>query len=50
VIEGQASADGTGAMCFQPKGRMALMIYRWEVPVASTPVAPPDSNSDSGGN
>ena len=33
VIRGAASADGTDAMCFQPKGALALRLYRIEVPV-----------------
>ena len=32
VIRGKASADGTDALCFEPKGWLALKIYRWEVP------------------
>jgi hypothetical protein len=32
VIRGQASADGTDALCFEPKGALALRIYHWEVP------------------
>ena len=33
VIRGVASADGTAAQCFQPKGWLALKIYHIEVPV-----------------
>ena len=34
VIRGQTSPDGTSdAKCFQPKGALALRIYRMEVPV-----------------
>jgi hypothetical protein len=33
VIRGTASPDGTDAMCFQPKGALALRIYHIEVPV-----------------
>jgi hypothetical protein len=32
VIQGRPSADGTDALCFEPKGWLALKIYRWEVP------------------
>ena len=32
VIRGERSADGSDAMCFEPKGWLALKIYRWEVP------------------
>ena len=32
VIRGQHSAGGTDALCFEPKGWLALKIYRWEVP------------------
>jgi hypothetical protein len=33
VIRGQTSLDGSDAKCFQPKGALALRIYRIEVPV-----------------
>jgi hypothetical protein len=33
VIEGRPSQLGTDAKCFEPKGRIALQLYRWEVPV-----------------
>ena len=33
VIRGTPSTDGTAAMCFQPKGALALRLYRIEVPV-----------------
>ncbi len=33
VIKGQPSATGTDAVCFEPKGWLALKIYRIEVPV-----------------
>jgi hypothetical protein len=32
VIRGKASASGTDALCFEPKGALALRIYHWEVP------------------
>ncbi len=32
VIQGKPSADGTAALCFEPKGWLALKIYRFEVP------------------
>jgi hypothetical protein len=32
VIQGRPSADGTAALCFEPKGWLALKIYRIEVP------------------
>jgi hypothetical protein len=33
VIRGEASALGTDAQCFEPKGALALKIYRIQVPV-----------------
>ena len=33
VIQGTASSDGTDALCFQPKGALALRLYHIEVPV-----------------
>lgn len=33
VIRGAASADGSDAKCFEPKGALALRLYRFEVPV-----------------
>jgi hypothetical protein len=30
VIQGRES--NTAALCFQPRGRLALLIYRWQVP------------------
>jgi hypothetical protein len=32
VIKGQSLADGTDALCFEPKNWFALKIYRIEVP------------------
>jgi len=32
VVKGQPLADGTDALCFEPKGWLALKIYRIEVP------------------
>lgn len=32
VIKGQPLADGTDALCFEPKNWLALKIYRIEVP------------------
>jgi hypothetical protein len=46
VIQGQASADGTDAMCFEPRDWWALRLYRWEVPVQSTPVPASDSSGN----
>lgn len=43
VIRGQASADGSDAMCFEPKGWLALKIYRWEVPNRGLVQKPDDS-------
>lgn len=36
IIQGVPSQTGKDAMCFEPKGRIALQLYRWEVPVVST--------------
>jgi hypothetical protein len=43
VIRGAASADGTDALCFEPKGWLALKIYRWEVPDRGLVQKPADS-------
>src|SRR5215469_10431641 len=32
VVQGRMSPEGTGAECFEPKGWLALKIYRIEVP------------------
>ena len=32
VIRGQSQADGTDALCFEPKNWLALKLYRIEVP------------------
>jgi hypothetical protein len=32
VVQGRTSATGSGAECFEPKGWVALKIYRIEVP------------------
>jgi hypothetical protein len=40
IIEGKPSETGTDAMCFQPKGKIALQLYRWEVPVKHAAVTP----------
>lgn len=32
VVKGQSLADGTDALCFEPKNWLALKIYRLEVP------------------
>jgi hypothetical protein len=32
VVKGQSLADGTDALCFEPKGWLALKLYRIEVP------------------
>ena len=33
IIQGKPSETGTDALCFEPKGKIALQLYRWEVPV-----------------
>jgi hypothetical protein len=43
VIRGEPSSDGTAAMCFEPKGWLALKIYRWEVPNRGLIQKPDDS-------
>ena len=37
IVRGQPSADGTDALCFEPKGWLALKIYHFEVPVKDAP-------------
>ena len=32
VVKGRSLADGTDALCFEPKGWLALKLYRIEVP------------------
>jgi hypothetical protein len=32
VIQGTPSATDTDALCFEPRGRLALWLYRWQVP------------------
>ena len=32
VVKGQSRTDGTDALCFEPKGWLALKLYRIEVP------------------
>jgi hypothetical protein len=32
IIRGSPSATGTDALCFEPKGWLALQIYHWQVP------------------
>lgn len=41
LVRGQHLADGTDALCFEPKGWLALKLYRIEVPAKS---APPQSS------
>ena len=33
VVKGQSLADGTDALCFEPKSWLALKIYRIEIPL-----------------
>jgi hypothetical protein len=33
VVKGRPSATGAGALCFEPKGWLALRVYRIEVPL-----------------
>jgi hypothetical protein len=37
VVRGTPSSDGTDALCFEPKGWLALKIFHFEVPVKTTP-------------
>ena len=37
LVRGQHLADGTDALCFEPKGWLALKLYRIEVPARSAP-------------
>jgi hypothetical protein len=32
LVRGRPAADGTDALCFEPKGWLALKLYRIEVP------------------
>jgi len=45
VIQGKPSELGTDAQCFEPKGKLALQIYHWEVPVKSVPATPADQSN-----
>ena len=44
VIQGKPSALGTDAQCFEPKGWLALRLYRWEVPVVHVAATAADQN------
>ena len=44
VIQGKPSALGTDAQCFEPKGWLALRLYRWEVPVVHVAATTADQN------
>lgn len=37
VVRGKPAGDGTDALCFEPKGWLALKIYRIEVPTRTLP-------------
>jgi hypothetical protein len=37
VVRGQPLKDGTDALCFEPKGWLALKLYRIEVPSRHLP-------------
>lgn len=37
LVRGTPSTDGTDALCFEPKGWLALKIFHFEVPVKSAP-------------
>jgi len=39
VIKGQPQADGSDALCFEPKGWLARKLYRIEVPSRAPPRA-----------
>jgi hypothetical protein len=45
VIQGKPSELGTDAQCFEPSGKIALQLYRWEVPVKQMPATPADQNN-----
>jgi hypothetical protein len=44
LIQGKPSTLGTDALCFEPKDKLALQIYRWEVPVRHVAATPADQN------
>jgi hypothetical protein len=45
VIQGKPSELGTDAQCFEPSGKIALQLYRWEVPIKRMPVTTSDQNN-----
>jgi hypothetical protein len=45
VIQGTPSELGTDAQCFEPNGKIALQLYRWEVPVKVVPATVTDQNN-----
>src|SRR5271170_964449 len=45
VIQGKPSQLGTDAQCFEPKGKVALQLYRWEVPEKLMPATPSDQSN-----
>ena len=47
VIQGQPSPLGTDAQCFEPKGKVALQLYRWEVPVKQVPATTTDQSGQN---
>jgi hypothetical protein len=47
VIQGKPSALGTDAQCFEPKGKLALQIYRWQVPQVLVPATTTDQSGQN---
>jgi hypothetical protein len=47
VIQGKPSQLGTDVQCFEPKGKLALQLYRWEVPVKQEPTATTDQSGQN---
>jgi hypothetical protein len=47
VIQGKPSDTGTDAQCFEPRGWMALQLYRWEVPEKQVPATTTDQSGQN---
>jgi len=47
VIQGKPSDIGTDGQCFEPKGRIALQLYRWEVPEKLVPATTTDQSEQN---
>ena len=47
VIQGKPSELGTDAQCFEPKGKLSLQLYRWEVPERLVPATTTDQSGQN---